>query len=125
MTYEKAVVPPWAYGAAALALILLAAVVVLAMRRRQTVQVLPAGLQLPSSVEQIEATLSGAPPLPAGKPEEPSPLLLREKAMEMLHSHPERAVHILHAWLNEPQTESRPQGSDKPQERRSLEPHRS
>jgi flagellar M-ring protein FliF len=110
--------PPWAYAALAAAVLGLGVAAILFGRRR-SVQVLPPGM-LPTSVGQLQASLLGeARGLPQTPAEAlgPSPQVARQRAIEMLHHHPERAVHILRAWLNETE-------GNEHDERRALEPHR-
>jgi flagellar M-ring protein FliF len=118
--------PSWAYAALAAAAILLGGVAFLAGRRNK-VHVLP-GMHLPAAVGELQASLGSEPrALPAGGAERqglgPSPQQARQQALEALHGNPDRAVHILRAWLNDSDDDpARDKAKDN--DRRALEPHR-
>lgn len=105
---------PWLYAAGTAAILALLAGAGYALsRRRQHVQVLPAGIELPTRVEQLQASLAGEPrALPATPAESPgpSPLALRQQALEMLSRHPEQAAHVLRAWIHETTAEGEGEG---------------
>ncbi|MCS6915112.1 MAG: flagellar basal-body MS-ring/collar protein FliF [Myxococcales bacterium] len=108
MSAAKPTTPPWVHVALAAA-VLLAAMMLLRWRRSR-VQVLPPGVRLPTSVGQLEATLGGDPALPAGPADlsaGPSPQTALLQALEAMKRHPDRAAHVLRAWLNETSEEEK------------------
>lgn len=123
---EVTPISPWLYaGGTALIMALLAGAGYALSRRRQHVQVLPAGIELPTRVEQLQASLAGEPrSLPATPAEAPgpSPLLLRQQALEMLERHPEQAAHVLRAWIHETPEDANGErdGEGKPSKERIL-----
>jgi flagellar M-ring protein FliF len=108
MTEVKDIIPPWAYALLGAGLLGMgAALLQLVRRRREVATLLPAGLQLPSSVAQIEEGMR-APELKAlPDPTESDDRQLmaarraRKEAVEMITAQPERSVQVLRAWINQ------------------------
>ena len=91
--------------------------------RRHKVHVLPPGMHLPVTVGDLQASLGEARALPptGAVAHGMSPQQARQQALDVLRANPERAVHILRAWINDNENDS---AGGRALERRALEPHR-
>lgn len=103
--WPLALLPRWAYAALGVTLLALLALAVRALRRQRPLEaeLVPSGVQLPSSVQQLEDQLRPRPQLTQGAADEA--LRVRQQVLELIASEPERAVRVLRGWLNEPHDE--------------------
>lgn len=109
MSEIKETVPPWAYASVVAALLFAGACAVQLLRRRDRVTLVPGGLHFPASLRNLEEHLSPTPlaVLPERGEEEATRLRqmqqTRQQAVALIGSHPDRALQVLRAWLQEPE----------------------